>query len=113
MGKLVNPWVLVGLLLALAGAGAAGFRAGSKYEIAQQLEDKQLIAEAADAFDVRVGDHVSKIRPIHKTIQNNIEGTVRENTYYRDCVNEPAVRSMLDDARANRSPAEREAGMPK
>jgi hypothetical protein len=109
--KFVNPWVLLGVVILLGAATAGGFKLGSDHQVAKQAETKELIAEAADAFDGRVADHVGKIKPIHKTIQNNIEGTVRENTYYRDCVNEPSVQRLLDDARANRSPAEREAGV--
>jgi hypothetical protein len=110
--KFVNPWVLLGVVVLLGTVTAGGFKLGSDHQVAKQEEAKALIQEAADAFDGRVAEHVSKIKPIHKTIQNNIEGPVRENTYYRDCVNEPAVRGLLDDARANRRPAEREAGVP-
>lgn len=111
MVKLINPWMVAGVLVAVLGAGAAGFRLGSDHQIAKQADRKELIAEAAVAFDGMVAKHAANIKPVHKTIQNNLETILRENTYYRDCVNGPDVQRLLDDARANRGPAEREAGV--
>jgi hypothetical protein len=101
--KFFNPYIAIGVVVLLLGSTALGFRLGSRYEVAQQLEDKAIIEQAADAFDARSAERISKLRPIHTTIQSKLQETVRENTVYRDCLVDPAAQRLLDDARANRA----------
>jgi hypothetical protein len=112
MIKFFNPYVAIAVLILLAGSTALGFRLGSRYEVAQQLEDKAIIEQAADAFDERSAARISQLRPLHQTIQSKIQETVRENTVYRDCVVDPATERLLDDARASRPVADGESVVP-
>lgn len=99
-----TPWVVVGILILLGLVGGAGFRLGITHERGIAAAQQELIERAADAFDAKVADHVSKIRPLHKTIQVNAKEIISEVPVYRDCVNDPSVERLLDAARANRSP---------
>lgn len=48
LSLLMNPWVLLGLLLALAGAGATGWHYGAQHnEAAWQKREAQITAESA------------------------------------------------------------------
>jgi hypothetical protein len=98
-----NPWVLLSAFGALVAASATGFVVGSRYERAEHLEAQQLIQQAADAFDAKAAERIAQIRPVHKTIQNKLQETVRENTVYRDCLVDPVTRRLLDAARENRA----------
>mgnify|MGYP007100056026 CR=1 FL=1 len=112
MLKFFNPYVAIGVLILLAGSTALGFHLGSRHEIANQLEDKALIEQAADAFDKRSASRIAKLRPLHQTIQSKIQETVRENIVYRDCVVDPVTERLLDDARANRPVSAGESVVP-
>lgn len=110
----MNPWLVKGL--AVLGAAlvllGAGWKLGVDHVEAREARDKELIQQAATAFDESVAKHVGAIRVKHTTIQNEAKETIRESTFYRECVNDPAVERLLDDARANRDPRERETGVP-
>jgi hypothetical protein len=108
----MNPYIAIGGLVAAVAISAGGFHVGRNYEKGQQADDKQLIADAAQAFDGKVAAHVGTIRPIHKTIQSTAKETIREVPIYAECIHDPAVVSLLDAARANRSAGEREASLP-
>jgi hypothetical protein len=88
------------------------FHVGRTYEQGKQLDRVTLIRDAAVAFDGAVAAHVATIKPIHKTIQTLAKEVIHEVPVYSDCVSAPAVERLLDAARANRSPAVSEAGVP-
>lgn len=102
--SLFNPWVLVGLLVLLLGSAAGGAKLGMDHVIASTVkEDAKLAAVEARAAE-GAAKVIAKIDIKQTTIRQTLEHTIRENTFYRDCVNDPVAERMLDAARANAEP---------
>lgn len=105
----MNTWLIKGAA-ALAVAATfigTGWKLGVDHVTAKQARDKDLINQAADAFDGRVATHVGNMSVRHQTIVQPAKETIREEIQYRDCVQSTDVERLLDAARANRGPGER------
>ncbi len=92
MASFLNPWALLAIVLALAGAGAYGIHVGRGMEIAARAKEKTL----EERIQLTIADEVSKIRVVNKTIQGKVETITRENTVYRDCHHDPATLGLLN-----------------
>lgn len=106
MKAFLNPWVILGVVLAIAGAFGYGMKIGGDREVAAQARFEQRLKQVQETAEAAAAKKIGEIQIVHKTIQTKTKETIREETRYRDCVNVPAVERLLDDARANRPPSE-------
>lgn len=96
---------ILGLVIAVSGAGLQGYRMGRDSVIAQQARDEQIRMETLQLAQLAAAEEIAKIQIRHTTIRQTAEKTIREVPVYRDCANDPELARLLDSARANR-PAE-------
>jgi hypothetical protein len=106
----------IGLLTAAIVAGGSyiqGRKDGRNAEIVNQKTIADTALAARDAAIQAAASEIAKITVTHTTIRQRAETITREVPIYRDCVNDPGVERLLDDARANRDPdSAGDRGMP-
>lgn len=100
--------VLAVLLLAI-GAGAGGFKLGADHEVASQAREDAKIERVSKAATDAAVEAIGRIRIEQKTIQRKAETIIKEVPVYRECVNTPDVRRLLDDARAGGQGGDRDS----
>ncbi len=100
---LPNPWVIVGVLLMVVGAGGSGYLKG-------RLDAKNAYASARakeltleQKIQTTIAEEVSKIKVTNTVVRGKIETIVRENIVYRECVHHPDVLRMLNDVLAGKA----------
>lgn len=101
----LKPYLYLALGLAVIGVFFYGVHVGKNGEIARVAQLNDLVEDVEERAQRGAADAIAKNKPIHKTIQTQAETVIREKTVYRDCVHDPAVERLLNDARANRAPA--------
>jgi hypothetical protein len=94
----MNPYLIIVFLLALAGAGAGGFKLGSDHEIAALSREREHIAEAVDAANTVAAQAIANIKPKYTTIQNAVERETREKVIYADCRHSPDGLRLANQA---------------
>jgi shikimate 5-dehydrogenase len=103
----LNPWLLLAAGLALAGAvGGAyvkGRADGRAVEIAQRVTLEEVARVARDAAMEGAAEKIAEITINHTTIRQKAEVVTRENKIYVECINQPEMIKLLDQARANKS----------
>jgi hypothetical protein len=103
----INPYVLLAVVLFYTGSiGAVGFKAydlGQDNLLAEQALKKDTERTTREITLQATAEMIAKLRPEHQTINRKVETIVREKLVYRDCVSDPGVERMLDDARAGRT----------
>jgi hypothetical protein len=108
--SLANPWFILGSLAAavvLSGACYVKGRSdGRAIEIAERATLEEVAKVAREAAMAGAAKKIAEITINHTTIRQKAEVITRENVVYRDCRNSAELVGLLDDARANREPAE-------
>jgi hypothetical protein len=95
--------ILVYLILwILSGIGAFFYGRNLGIESAQleQAEQQKLIAAVEERAQLGAAAEIAKIKVTQQTINRKVETLTREVPVYRDCVHDPAVSGLLDQARA-------------
>lgn len=99
MKAFLNPWVILGVLLAIAGAGVYGIHVGRGLEIAARAKEVAL----EERIQRTLATEVSKLKVTNTTIRQTIQGKTIEVPVYRDCRNDPAVVGLLNDILAGKA----------
>ena len=94
----MNPYILIGFMLALFGAGAGGFRLGMDHVKATEADNRALVAEAVDAANAASAAVIADLKPKYTTIQGKLEKTIETNTVYRDCKLDPVGLQLANQA---------------
>lgn len=106
---MINPWIILAIVVAFVGVGTGAYIKGGTDAVnrveAQAAREERIGQIAYEAGLRGTAAVVAQIEVKHTTIQQKAKETIRENVIYRDCVADPVVERMLDDARANRSPS--------
>lgn len=103
MRSLLNPWVILAIILALAGATTAGYLRGRHDENVEMLADAQKQRTLQDVIEAGIAKGVSQIKVRNTTIKQNLETITRENTVYRDCKLDAAAFGLLNAALEGRA----------
>lgn len=111
----MNPYVPLFLLIVYLGSGIGAFFYGRNLGIeSAQLEQKKqqdLIEDVEKRAQAGAAAEIAKLKPLQQTINRKVETITREVPVYRDCVHDPAVSGLLDQARAGgRLPAQPDGG---
>lgn len=104
----LNPWVILGIVLAFVGVSAGAYVKGgadTRNRIEAQVARESRIHQAAyDAALRSTAEVIVKTEAIHNEIQQKVRAVIREVPAYRDCKSSSDIARLLDDARANRAP---------
>ena len=105
MSLFMNPWVLLGIAIALAGSHFAAYRHGvtvteGAYAMAAQEGQK-----ARDDALQAAAKEIAKIDVKNVTIRQNLEKEVHEKTVYRDCLNTADSMQLINAALTNIIPS--------
>jgi hypothetical protein len=99
---MINPYLVLAGVVAAVSLAVGGFQFGVKYANGRHAVTEQIIADVREQAQLGAADAISKIEVRHVTIRQKAEEVIREVPVYRDCVNDPRVERLLDDARSNR-----------
>ncbi len=84
----MNPWALLGIVLAVGGmTGGAywqGRQDGEAKIVAQEAREREIAAEAVDAANTAAAQAIASIKVQHRTITQEVQRDVLEKTVYRD-----------------------------
>jgi len=104
----VNPWLILGLLVAwglsVSGVGFAAFDLGQDRAKADQADKQALVAEAVDAALGVASKAIASIEIKHQTIRQEVQREIRTNTIYADCRHSPGGLRAVNDALAGPGP---------
>jgi hypothetical protein len=100
----MNPYVPLILLVVYLASGIGAFFYGRNLGIEsaqlEQAEQQKLIAAVESRAQAGAAAEIAKIKVVQQTINRKVETLTREVPVYRDCVHDPAVTGLLDQARA-------------
>jgi hypothetical protein len=96
----VLPWMLLGSVIAVAGAYWYGTEVGYDQAIGEQARDVVVAQIAADAATLAVADGLSQLKVVNRTIHNEVQRDVIEKPVYRDvaCRHDPASLRRINAA---------------
>jgi hypothetical protein len=94
----MNPYLIIGFLLALAGAGAGGFKLGDDHRTAAQAREQKHITEAVEAANNAAAQAIATLKPKYTTIQNKLEKQIETNTIYASCTHGPVGMQLVQQA---------------
>lgn len=81
----MNPYLIIGALIAAAGAFFYGMDVGEDRAIAKQKSTQELVDAVYDKAQKGAADEIAKIKPKNVTIRQELEREIQTNTVYRDC----------------------------
>lgn len=94
----MNPYLIIGFLLALAGAGAGGFKLGDDHRTAAQAREQKHITEAVEAANTAAAQAIATLKPVYTTIQGKVIHEISTNTIYASCVHSPDGLRLVQQA---------------
>ncbi len=97
MIKFVNPWVILGVLLAILGAGGLGYYKGNEHAKTAALADQAKQQTLEEKIERSIAAGLAQIKVQNTTIKQTIQGKTVEKPVYSDCRNDPAVVGLLND----------------
>ncbi len=110
MFKLMNPWMILGVLAAIGTAGGVGYLKGSQHmknEIESDIAREERIGQIAFANALSASaSQIAKIRVTNKTITQELEREIRFEPVYIDCRHSDDTKRMLDAILTGSQPAE-------
>lgn len=98
MLKLLNPWAILAVVLAIVGAGGYGVHLGQSIERAKQAEQLSI----RETIQQSLAQAVSEIKVTNTTTRQTIYAKTIEKEVYRECRNDPAVVGLLNDILAGK-----------
>lgn len=98
----MNPWFLLGIVLAIIGAAGGGFYYGSDYQKGKTAREEVLIQEVRETAQTAAASEIAKIKVVHQTIRQATETITHEVPVYRDCHNTPDGLHLINSALENK-----------
>lgn len=100
----LNPWIILAMVLAMAGATAGGYKLGSDHQLASQAKTEDLIAKVKEQAQQGAAEAISKNRPINQYNKQVLDREIRIVPDYSRCVHSPdglqSINSALENKRA-------------
>jgi len=101
-----NPWLLLAVVLLVAGAGATGWHYGATVEAGKQAKTELLIQQAGDAAQKAAATEISKIKVVNQTNQTRLEREIVHVPDFSQCHTGPDAVRVLNDALTNKAGAQ-------
>ena len=103
----MNPYVVLGAVVVWGATAAGAFWYGTDVgrdgEIAKQAAIEQAIRDTRQAALEGAADAISKIKVTNTTVQGKTETIVRERTVYSNCVHDPDLMRIINEALTGRT----------
>jgi hypothetical protein len=104
----VNPYILLALVAAWLGSGAAAYHYGGKHK-ADEIEaglarDERVTILASEAARLSTAEAIATIEVKNTTIRQTLEKEVHEKTVYRDCRSSDDAVRLLNSSTAVAKP---------
>ena len=99
---LINPWLLLGALLAILASFGFGYQRGSAKAEAEAEHQALLIAKASEAAQQAAAQEIAKIDIRHTTIRQKVQRETIEKPVYRDCSHSPDGLRLVNQALSGR-----------
>lgn len=100
----MNPYLIIGALLACAGCFWYGTDVGEAQCLAKQKTINEVAKEVKEAAQQGAAAAIAANRPRNTTIVNEVQREVQTNTVYRDCRNTPDGVRSINEALTGKQP---------
>ena len=106
----VNPWIVIGVMVAILTAGAVGYWRGgvnTKSRIESDIARENQIARVAyDNALKATAEQIANIKIVNTTVRQELEREIRKEPVYLDCRHSDDVKRLLDAVLTGQAPAE-------
>lgn len=102
MGALLNPWVLLGAVVALTGAVGGAYIKGRGDGKAVEIAAQNRAVVALREVERTVARAISEIEVKNVTVRQKAETIIREVPVYRDCKHTPDGMQAVNEALTGR-----------
>jgi hypothetical protein len=109
----MNPYLILIVIAGFCGVSFEAFRLGVEHEKANEVEKKDLVAEAVDAANNASAAAIAAIKPKYTTINSEVQREVRTNTIYNDCHNTADGVRLLNQALSGGAKPASDSELPK
>ena len=99
----MNPYLIIGALLACAGCFWYGTEVGEDGEKAKQAAFADTVREVRDAAQAGAAQAIAANQPINKTIVQKVQHEIQTNTVYAECKHTPGGLSGINEALTGRA----------
>lgn len=110
----MNPWALLGIVLAVGamvgGAYYQGRQDGESKIVAQEAREREIAAEAVDAANNTAAQAIASIKVQHRTVTQEVQREVAERVVYRECLHSPDGLRNINAAITGRAQPEPAGG---
>lgn len=104
---IANPWVILGVVLALVASHGAVYLYGGKHKedsiLAEQLRQEELV----DKLELAVAEQINGIQIVNKTIYQRATREVVKEPVYIECRHSDDGLQLVNSALTNTQPASR------
>lgn len=94
----MNPWLILGAVLACAGSFWYGTEVGADGEIANQKKLDDVVVAVEKAAQQGAAQAIAANRPRNTTIVNEVQREIQNHTVYAECRNTPAGVLGINEA---------------
>lgn len=102
----MNPWIMLGAVMALIGSFFYGQHVGSNAELAKAAKQDAIVAAVAEAAQQAAAGEIAKIKIVHQTNQTRLEREIVHVPDFTQCHAGDAAKRVLDDALTNKAGAD-------
>ncbi|MES2910639.1 MAG: hypothetical protein V4718_04585 [Pseudomonadota bacterium] len=99
----MNPWLILGAVLACAGSFWYGTSVGADREVAKRAQDISLAAEVVELAQQGAAKAIAENAPINRTIVQKVQHEISTNTVYADCKHSPDSVRLINQALTGRA----------
>jgi len=100
---LINPWLLLGALLAILASFGGGYVKGRSDANSNCSEARTLILEASQKAQEAAAREIAKIEIRHTTIRQKVQREITERPVYRNCNHGPDGLRLVNQALTGRA----------
>jgi stalled ribosome rescue protein Dom34 len=99
----MNPWVLLGALLACGGCFWYGTEVGADSEIAKQKKLDDVVVAVTAAAQTGAAAAIAGNKPVNQTIVQKVQHEIQTNTVYAECKHTDAGMRGINEALTGRA----------
>jgi hypothetical protein len=108
-----NPWVILGVLLLILGAGATGLHFGKEYAEGKHAQTQLLIEAVREQAQIGAAQAIAANKPVHVHTKQVLDREVRIVPDYSRCVNSPDGLRAINAALENKPVTPSDSSLPR
>lgn len=98
----LNPWIIIGAMLVVAGMCAGSYKAGRDHKENEFRAQMQRESEIIAGVQLAVADQISRIKVVNQTVYQKAVHEVLRETRYAECKHTPDGMSAVNAALENK-----------